>query len=109
MRIYIAAIGVAGLAMAAPALAQSTTTTTVTTEQSAAGNVIVVPDDVRTYVTKQQTRSVVLEGPVVVGQALPDTVEYQIIPDNDGYAYAIVNDRRVIIDPQTRSVIEVYD
>lgn len=108
MRTLIAAIGVAGLAFTAPAVAQTTTTTTVTTEQPSTG-IVVVPDQVRTYVTKQQTKSVILEGPVVVGQALPDTVEYQIIPENDGYAYAIVNDQRVIIDPKTRSVIEVYE
>jgi hypothetical protein len=109
MRTLIAVLGIAGLAIAAPASAQTTTTTTVVTERPAAGTVVVVPDEVRTYVTQQRTNSVVLEGPVVVGQPLPDTVEYQVIPDNDGYAYAIVNDQRVLIDPKTRSIIEVYD
>ena len=83
-------------------------TTTIVTEQPTS-RVIELPPQVRTYVTQQKRPSVVLEGPVVVGQALPDTVEYEIIPDNDGYAYTVINDRKVIVDPKTRSVIEVYD
>ena len=83
-------------------------TTTIVTEQPAR-RVIEVPAQVRTYVTQQSRPSVVLEGPVVVGQPLPDTVEYQVIPDNDGYAYTVINNQKVIIDPKTRSVIEVYD
>ena len=74
-----------------------------------AARVIELPPQVRTYVTQQNRPSVVLEGPLVVGQPLPDTVEYQVIPDNDGYAYTVVNGQKVIVDPKTRSVIEVYD
>ena len=85
-----------------------TSTTTVVTEQPAT-RVIELPPQVRTYVTQQNRPSVVLEGPVVVGQPLPDTVEYQVIPDNDGYAYTVINGQKVIVDPKTRSVIEVYD
>lgn len=83
-------------------------TTTIVTEQPAR-RVIEVPAQVRTYVTQQSRPSVVLEGPVVVGQPLPDTVEYQVIPDTDGYAYTVINNQKVLIDPKTRSVIEVYD
>lgn len=104
------------LALGTAAMAQTTivteqpvtSTTTVVTEQPAT-RVIEVPSQVRTYVTQQSRPSVVLEGPVVVGQPLPDTVEYQVIPDSDGYAYTVVNNQKVIIDPRTRSVIEVYD
>lgn len=123
MRTAIIAATLASFAMIPAALAQQTivvqeqpativteqpATTTIVTEQPAS-RVIELPPQVRTYVTQQSRPSVVLEGPIVVGQPLPDTVEYQIIPDNDGYAYTVINDQKVIIDPQTRSVIEVYD
>jgi hypothetical protein len=111
MNRIFAAVSVAALTIATSAFAQTTTTTTTVIEETTApvSQVVVVPDTVRTYVTTQSMPSVVLEGPLVVGQPLPDTVQYQVIPDNDGYAYAIVNEKRVIIDPTTRSVIEVYD
>lgn len=116
MRKTIIATMIASLAVSSAAFAQTaiiteqptTTTTTIVTEQPAT-RVIELPPEVRTYVTQQSRPSVVLEGPLVVGQPLPDTVEYQLIPDNDGYAYTVINNQKVIIDPKTRSVIEVYD
>jgi hypothetical protein len=42
---------------------------------------VVVPGEVKTYVQKQETPSVIFEGDVVVGTALPDTVEIHTIPD----------------------------
>ena len=50
---------------------------------------------------------VVVKEKIVVGQALPDTVVVTPIPDETGYAYAIVNDERVIVEPSTRKVIQV--
>ncbi len=50
---------------------------------------------------------IVIKEKVVVGQALPDTVVVTPIPDETGYAYAIVNDERVIVEPSTRKVIQV--
>lgn len=38
---------------------------------------------------------------IVVGQALPETVVVTLIPDETGYAYAIVSDERVIVEPST--------
>ena len=111
MRRLIALAGLAGLAglVAAPALAQTTTTTIVTQEAAPAAAVVAVPAPVRTYVTQQTVPSVTYERQIVVGEPLPEAVEYHVIPDNDGYAYAVVNGQRVIVDPQTRSVIEVYN
>ncbi len=107
IRRLIALAGLASL-MAAPALAQ-TTTTIITQEAAPAATVVAVPAPVRTYLTQQTIPSVTYERRIVVGEPLPQAVEYHIIPDNDGYAYAVVNDQRVIVDPQTRSVIEVCD
>ena len=50
---------------------------------------------------------VVVKDKIIVGQALPDTVVVTPIPDETGYAYAIVNDERVIVEPSTRKIIQV--
>ncbi|APG95003.1 DUF1236 domain-containing protein [Sinorhizobium americanum] len=68
---------------------------------------VVLPGDVRTYVMEQQTPSVVYEGEIVVGQPLPETVEIHTIPDQPDFGYAIVNEKRVVINPKTRAVVEV--
>jgi len=70
---------------------------------------VVLPGAVRTYVMEQQTPSVVYDGDVVVGTTLPDTVEIHTVPDVDGYAYTVVNERRVIVEPKTRRVIQVLE
>ncbi|WP_279483170.1 DUF1236 domain-containing protein [Aureimonas sp. SK2] len=108
MRRLIALASLAGL-VALPALAQTTTTTIVTQEAAPVAAVVAVPAPVRTYVTQQTIPSVTYERQIVVGEPLPQAVEYHVIPDNDAYGYAVVNGQRVIVDPQTRSVIEVYD
>lgn len=44
---------------------------------------------------------------IVVGQPLPETVVVTPIPDDPTYAYAVVNDERVIVEPSSRKVIQV--
>ncbi|MBY3227590.1 MULTISPECIES: DUF1236 domain-containing protein [Rhizobium] len=68
---------------------------------------VVVPGEVKTYVEKQETPSVTFEGDVAVGTALPDTVEIHTIPDQPDYGYVVVNKKRVLVNPKTRTVIEV--
>lgn len=65
------------------------------------------PAEVRQYVLQEQVPSVRVEREIVVGEPLPDTVEIHTIPEHDTYAYTVVNDQRVIVDPKTRTVIEV--
>lgn len=95
MRSLFIALTVAGLSLSASAYAQSTT--------------VVVPGEVRTYVLEQQVPSVVYEGDVVVGEPIPDTVELHSIDGHGDYAYVIVNERRVIVNPQTRAVVQVLE
>jgi hypothetical protein len=96
------------LAMSAPAHAQDTViiqeTDPVMTEST-----VVVPGEVRTYVLEQEVPSVAYEGDVLIGRVIPDTVEVRTVDGYDDYAYTVVNERRVIIDPQTRTVVEVLD
>jgi hypothetical protein len=53
--------------------------------------------------------SVVVREEVVVGAPLPPTVELRTVPNHTEYRYAIVNDRRVIVEPRSRKVIKIID
>ncbi|MEH2568572.1 DUF1236 domain-containing protein [Bradyrhizobium sp. AZCC 2289] len=53
--------------------------------------------------------SVVVRERVVVGEPLPPTVELRTVPSHTEYRYAVVNDRRVIVEPRTRKVIKIID
>jgi hypothetical protein len=53
--------------------------------------------------------SVVVHERVVVGEPLPDTVVLRPVPSHTEYRYAVVNDRRVIVEPRTRKVIRIID
>ena len=54
-------------------------------------------------------RSVVVQERVVVGEPLPPTVELRTVPQHTEYRYAVVNDRRVIVEPRTRKVVRILD
>ncbi|MBV0891924.1 DUF1236 domain-containing protein [Paracoccus sp. Z118] len=62
----------------------------------------------RTYVLENQTESVVIDGDLAVGAQLPETVEIHTIPDSD-YSYVYVQERPVLVEPQSRQVIHIYE
>ncbi len=66
---------------------------------------------VRQYVVRQNVPSVRVQEQVVVGQPLPATVELRAIPADVGvqtqYRYSVVNDQTVLVDPQTRQVVQI--
>ena len=64
------------------------------------------PDEVRTYVTTNQVDPVYLEGEVVVGAGLPETVELREIPDYQ-YRYVYVNGQPVLVEPESRRIVYV--
>lgn len=94
------------LTICSSAFAQSSV---IVTDPAPTNSTVVLPGEVRTYVMEQNTPSVVYEGDVVVGTTLPDTIEVHTVPNVDGYAYTVVNDRRVIVEPQTHRVIQVLE
>jgi hypothetical protein len=53
--------------------------------------------------------SVVVQERVIVGEPLPETVVLRPVPNYTEYRYAVVNDRRVIVEPRTRRVIKIID
>ena len=70
---------------------------------------VVIPGEVRTYVMELQVQSVPYEGDVLIGRVIEDPVELYPIDGYDGYSYTVVNERRVIVDPQTRAVVQILD
>ncbi|RUV30200.1 MAG: DUF1236 domain-containing protein [Mesorhizobium sp.] len=64
------------------------------------------PAEVRTYIETNRVDPVYLEGEVVTGATLPDTVELREIPDYD-YRYVYVNGQPALVDPGTRRIMYV--
>jgi hypothetical protein len=69
------------------------------------------PEKVVTYVQEQPLPDdeVVVKERVVVGEPLPEAVIVNPVPENPGYAYAVVNHQRVIVQPKSRKVVRVLD
>jgi len=67
----------------------------------------------RTYVVEQRVPSYTYAEPVAVGTVLPSQgVTYHRLPAEYGpnganYNYTVVNDRTVIVEPQTRRVVQI--
>jgi hypothetical protein len=68
---------------------------------------------VRTYVVAQRRPTMRVADEVVVGQPLPPRVRLYPVPQSVGlrnpYSYTIVNDQTVLVDPQTRTVVQVIE
>ncbi|MBR0694992.1 DUF1236 domain-containing protein [Bradyrhizobium lablabi] len=75
---------------------------------AAVGAGLEIPNAVIGAVPRDQP-SVVVRERVVVGEPLPETVVLHPVPRYTDYGYAVVNDRRVIVEPRTRKVIRVID
>jgi hypothetical protein len=76
--------------------------------------IVVAPEQqtvIREYVHKQHLASISLLGVELnVGSALPDTVELHAIDVPDvRYKYVVVGDHAVLVDPDTRRIVEVID
>ncbi|NGO49902.1 DUF1236 domain-containing protein [Allomesorhizobium camelthorni] len=64
------------------------------------------PAEVRTFITSNRVEPVFLEGEVVVGASLPETVELREIPNYE-YRYVNVNNQPVLVEPGTRRIVYV--
>src|SRR5207249_9456575 len=74
---------------------------------AAVGAAVEIPNAVITSIPRD--RSVVVREEVMVGEPLPPTVELRTVPRHSEYRYAVVNDRRVIVEPRTRRVVRILD
>jgi hypothetical protein len=73
------------------------------------GAAVEFPGDVLGFVTGHPRRYDRVQEEIVVGEPLPRTVHVYAIPKHRDYAYAYVNDRRVIVNPGTRRVVRVVE
>jgi hypothetical protein len=68
---------------------------------------------VRTFAAAQRRPSIRVREEVVIGQPLPPRVRLYPVPASVGlqntYSYTVVNDQRVLVDPETRTVVEIID
>ncbi|MBB4041985.1 hypothetical protein GGR34_003669 [Microvirga flocculans] len=82
---------------------------------AAVGGVLTAEEStrVRSYVVAQRRPSMRVTEEVIVGQPLPPRVRLYSVPPTVGlrnpYSYTIVNDQTVLVDPQTRTVIQVIE
>ncbi len=65
------------------------------------------PELVRTYIDTNPVDTVTIDGDIVIGGTVPETVTMMEIPDYE-YRYVRVNDRQVLVDPNTRQIVYVY-
>jgi hypothetical protein len=68
---------------------------------------------VRQYVVAQPRPSARVAEQVVIGQPVPPRVRLYPVPASVGlrttYSYTVVNNRTVLVDPQTREIVEILD
>jgi hypothetical protein len=76
---------------------------------AAVGAGLEIPNAVITSILDDRGPSVTVRERVVVGEPLPETVELRPVPRYSEYRYAVVNDRRVIVEPRTRKIIKIID
>lgn len=70
------------------------------------GSALAPDPTVISYVTTNPIDEVYLDGEVVVGAEIPDTVQLVQIPDSE-YSYAYINGSRVLVAPEQRSVVYI--
>jgi hypothetical protein len=76
---------------------------------AAVGLGLEIPNAVITSIQGERAPSVTVRERIVVGEPLPTTVELRPVPSYSEYRYAVVNDRRVIVEPRTRKIIKIID
>lgn len=74
---------------------------------AAVGLGLEIPNAVITSI--ERAPSVTVRERIVVGEPLPPSVELRTVPRHTEYRYAVVNDRRVIVEPRTRKIIRIID
>jgi hypothetical protein len=102
-------ISAAAALLATGAVAQTGTVTTGT-----AGTAVQIEPEyrtkIKTYVTEHKLRPVTTREKIVVGSPVPSDVELVAVPSEWGpsltkYRYVYSNDRVMLVDPSTRTVV----
>lgn len=77
-----------------------------------ADTVVLAPEQettIREYVKKEPLASIKLPGvELKIGSTVPEKVELHKVPDVK-YEYTVIDNRTVIVDPETHTIIKVLD
>ncbi|MDM7255208.1 MAG: DUF1236 domain-containing protein [Paracoccus sp. (in: a-proteobacteria)] len=65
------------------------------------------PPEVHTYITEHQVEPVLLDGEVVTGAGIPETVTLHDIPDQTE-KYVVINGQAVLVNPENRQIVYIY-
>jgi hypothetical protein len=109
---------IAAAASLVATMANAQSTTTVETTTGAAGATIRIEPEYRTriksYVTEHKIRPVETQERIIVGAKVPTEVELEAVPSDWGptvtkYRYVYLNNRVMLVDPVTRTVVHEID
>lgn len=73
------------------------------------GNAAEPPAEVITYVERDTAPSVTVQERIVVGEAVPSTVQLRPVPQHTQFRYAYVNNTRVIVDAKSGKVFKIIN
>lgn len=107
-------VTVAAALVTTGALAQSSVTTTTGAGRA---DVVVEPEArtrIKTYVTEKKLRPVTTKERIAVGATVPSDVELVTVPSDWGpsltkYRYVYSNNRVMLVDPGSRTVVQEID
>lgn len=74
----------------------------------AAGGAADPAPEVKTYIDANPQAPILLEGEVVLGAGVPDTVTLYDIPDQPTYKYVTINGQPVLVNPDDRKIVYIY-
>lgn len=120
MKTYLVTAAFVFLAGTSMAAAQDTvivptdSQTTIVTPETTGSTTVIAPERenvIREYIHKKPLASISVLGlDLSIGSSLPDTVElHQVEVPDVQYEYAVVNDHTVLVDPETRRIVQVID
>lgn len=110
-------IAAAASLVATMAHAQGTVTTTTETTGAAGATIRIEPEyrtRIKSYVTEHKISPVETRERIVVGAKVPTDVELEAVPSDWGpsvtrYRYVYSNNRVMLVDPGTRTVVHEID
>jgi hypothetical protein len=108
---------IAAAASLVATMANAQTTTVETTTGTAGATVRIEPEyrtRIKSYVTEHKIRPVETRERIVVGAKVPTDVELEAVPSDWGpsvtkYRYVYSNNRVMLVDPATRTVVHEID
>ncbi|WP_028349033.1 DUF1236 domain-containing protein [Bradyrhizobium murdochi] len=103
--------------VATMANAQTTVITPDTTTGTAGATIRIEPEyrtKIKSYVTERKLRPVEIREKIVVGTKVPTEVELEAVPSDWGptvtkYRYVYTDNRVMLVDPATRTVVHEID